>query len=277
MKKFKVDGRWFLGGSHLTLLLICFYFFDLQRSPFQIVSAYAAALATELVCSFVSKKNSHRTIGDTLFSAATEAAGLLILVRSSFDYAYIIFSIVAVSSKYLLRLDEKRHMFNPTNIAIVTGLVLIPRHYFEVRPDDFSQNIYPILHVFTFGMFAVYFGRTWTVTLSYFSSCCLISLLLTAFSYDTEIYFLGPEIGALGLIFMFLMITDPKTTPATRSGQYLFGASVAVILYVLRHFEVFYAHYFALFLVTLARGILEVARTKYGITIFQRAGATSSG
>ncbi len=257
MRKIKVDGRWFLGGSHLTLLLICYFFYDLQRTPFQIVTAYLAAFSTEFVFSRFSRKNSHRTMGDSMFSAATEAAGLLILVRSSFSYAYIIFASVAVASKHLLRLDEQRHMFNPTNIAIVIGLVLIPRHYFEVRPDDFSRNIYPILHVLTFGTFAVIFGKTWQVTLSYFATCCILSIILSALTGDTEIYFLGPEIGALGFIFMFLMITDPKTTPASKSGQLLFGASVAALLYLFRAFEVFYAHYFALFAVTLGRGVYE--------------------
>lgn len=270
MKKNEIDGRWFLGGSHLTLLLISVVFFSLQRSPFQIVSVYVATLTTELFFSYVSKKNKHRKLGDLLFSAATEAAGLLILVRSSFEYAYIIFGIAAVASKYLLRLDEKRHMFNPTNIAIVTGFVLIPRHYFEVRPDDFSVSLYPILHVLVFGICATYFAKTWTITLSFVSSCCVISLLLSALTQDTEIYFLGPEIGTSGLIFMFLMITDPKTTPTSKIGQYIFGVSIAVFLYTLRYFEVFYAYHFALFLTSLLRGILEFAKMHYGWVPFRR-------
>lgn len=253
----KIDGRWFLGGSHVTLLLISYFFYDLQRTPFQIFSAYVAAFCTEIFFFHVTKKNSHRTIGDSLFSAATEAAGLLILVRSSFQFAYVIFAIVAVASKYALRLDERRHMFNPTNVAIVTGLVLIPRVYFEVRSDDFSLGLYPILHVFLFGTVAVYLGRTWMVTLSYITTAFAISFASHLATDQSLIYFIGPELGAIGFIFMFLMITDPRTTPSSKIGQAVFGSAVAVVLYVLRAYEVLYAHFLALFLVTLIRGIYE--------------------
>lgn len=184
-------------------------------------------------------------------------------MRNNFEFRVRVynFATVAVASKYLLRLDDKRHMFNPTNIAIVIGLVLIPRHYFEARLDDFSQNIYPIVHVFLFGVLAVYHGKSWAITLSYFATCCLISLTLTGFSYETAIYFLGTEVGALGLIFKFLMITDPRTTPRSKAGQYFFSASVAALLYIFRSFEIFYAHYFAHFVATLVRGIYETLVT----------------
>lgn len=42
---------------------------------------------------------------------------------------------VAVASKYFLRIDEKRHAFNPTNFAIVAALIFTPNELIEIRPD----------------------------------------------------------------------------------------------------------------------------------------------
>ena len=132
-----LDGRWFLGGSHLTLLIVSIFYFNLARSPFQIVTAYAAAILVELALHRMTGKTKHRSAWDVIFSAATEAAGLLILVKLPNPYAYAMMSAVAVASKYFLRIDEKRHAFNPTNFAIVAALIFTPNELIEIRPDEF--------------------------------------------------------------------------------------------------------------------------------------------
>lgn len=252
----KIDGRWFLGGSHLTLLIVSIVYFNLARSPFQIVTAYLAAVTIELLLHRFTNKTKHRGTLDVMFSAATEAAGLLILVKLNHPYAYAFMSAVAVASKYLLRIDEKRHAFNPTNFAIIASLIFIPNESIEVRSDEFNLTYYAIGHVIFFGIFAVKLGGTWRVSASYFCSVLVLSGLLSLVHNESWIYYLGPELGAIGMIFMFLMITDPKTTPKSHLLQVFYGASVGLVLYVLRYFEVFYAHFLALFVVTLVRALL---------------------
>ena len=251
----KLDGRWFLGGSHLTLLIVSIFYFNLARSPFQIVTAYAAAILVELALHRITGKTKHRSAWDVIFSAATEAAGLLILVKLPNPYAYAMMSAVAVASKYFLRIDEKRHAFNPTNFAIVAALIFTPNELIEIRPDEFNLTYYAIGHVIFFGVFAVILGKTWRVAAAYFCSILLFSGLFSIVERESWIYFLGPEIGAIGMVFMFLMITDPKTTPKSNEMQIVYGVSVGLFLYILRYFEVFYAHFLALFIVTLLRAV----------------------
>lgn len=258
MKKF--DGRWFLGGSHLTLLLVCIFFYNLQRSPLQIVSAYITGFLIELAFYSLTDKNKERSLFDCLFSSATEAAGLLILVKSTYDWFYIPMTAVAVGSKYFLKKDTKSHLYNPTNFAIVAMFALVPRRFFELRGDEFNISFYPMLHVLVFGVFAVFYGKTWRVTVSYLVTICLLSFLLSVTLGESFIYLLGPEISAIGLIFMFLMITDPKTTPKENVHQYAFGSAVAILLYLLRMNEFYYAHYIALFLVILIRGHYQLLK-----------------
>lgn len=256
LSKFLTEGRTYLGGSHFTLLIISFLFFNLQRSWVQIISAILVSFIVEYACRLVSSKNRERSIWDSLFSAFTESAGLLILIRSRETWFYAFISAIAVISKYVLTTNERKHFYNPTNIAIVLCLAFLPATTFDVRPDEFDVSIYSIFHVMSFGILAVYFGKTWRVTLGYVTGLFLFSAILSLLKADPFVYFLGPEIGAIGMIFMFLMITDPKTTPKNAGPQYVFGFAVAGVLYLLRWNELIYANYFALFLVTLTRGLL---------------------
>lgn len=251
----KIDGRWLLGGSHFFLLIVTLVFYKLQRSPVQIFTAYATAVIVEIFFYKYSSKNKARRLFDCIFSACTEAAGLLILVRSPYDWLYIPLSFLAVSSKYIFRRSATQHLFNPTNFAIVAAVALLPKKFFEMRGDEFNLNLYPMLHVTLFGLYAVYLGKTWRVALSYFLTIVTISMVLSRLIGESPIYLLGPELGASGLIFMFLMITDPKTSPTSSRGQIWFGMAIGCLMHVLKYNEFFYAQYFSLFVILVARGL----------------------
>ena len=247
----KIDGRFFLAGNHLSLLLISMAYFNLQRSWFQLVSAYVTAIIVEICFYYFSDKNRHRKLMDCIFSAIAEGAGLLILIKSTFDWFYVALAAVAVSSKYLLKKGPRDHLFNPTNFAIVVVLAFIPRKFFEIRGDEFNLSFYPIIHVIAFGILAVIIGKTWRIALSYFLTIISVSFILSVIQQESMIYLLGPEIGATGLIFMFLMITDPRTTPGNFKEQVFFGVALGVLLYALRFRELYYGHFLALFILTL--------------------------
>jgi Na+-translocating ferredoxin:NAD+ oxidoreductase RnfD subunit len=51
------------------------------------------------------------------------------------------------------------------------------------------------------------------------------------------------------LIFAFLMMTDPRTTPESPARQWAFGAAVAAIHLCLRYAQVPYSPFIALFVV----------------------------
>jgi hypothetical protein len=55
----------------------------------------------------------------------------------------------------------------------------------------------------------------------------------------------GPEYQ----LFIFFMITDPKTTVKSRSGQCIVAFSVALVEMILRLNQVVYAPFYALFMV----------------------------
>jgi hypothetical protein len=254
LKTLRIDGRWFLGGSHISLVIISLYTFQLQRTPLQLGFGVGVALATEFFLASVTKKYSSAIGLDRFLSAFTEAAGILVLLKSHIWWFYGAVSFLAVASKYLLRRDRGSHVFNPTNFAIVAALTFFPLYWFEARGDDFTVTSYPMMHVTFFGILATSFGGTIMVSLAYIAS--LAFWLFVFFPLHTKadaIYAFGPELGAIGLIYLWLMITDPKTAPASFKNQAVFAFCVAFLHIFLRKHEYLYSRYVALFVVTLVR------------------------
>jgi Na+-translocating ferredoxin:NAD+ oxidoreductase RnfD subunit len=67
-------------------------------------------------------------------------------------------------------------------------------------------------------------------------------------------------------LFVFFMITDPKTTVTSRWGQCVVAALVAVVEMLLRLGEVVDAPYYALFLVGPTANVIEIAAKRARVT-----------
>jgi hypothetical protein len=66
--------------------------------------------------------------------------------------------------------------------------------------------------------------------------------------------------GVAFVLFTFYMVTDPATTPCQSRGQLLFGSLVGVTYGALVILHVVFGFFFALTLVSLARGITLYAQ-----------------
>lgn len=246
-----IDGRYFLFGSHITLFWVALAEYGLPRTQVQFMSAYVTAVVLELFLHYKLKKYPNATWHDRALSAVAEAAGIMLLVRSSSWYFYAFCSAIAVLSKYAFVRHDGVHMFNPTNFAIIFCLAVLPIHYFQIYPDEYSLRVYPIIHVIIIGTLAVAYGRTLSVVLGYFVGLVCWGLVAEIFTTGGFVRAVYPEIGAFGMIFAFLMITDPKTTPASVPLKFLFGAAVGVMVLVLRTGRISYPNFVALFIVSI--------------------------
>jgi hypothetical protein len=258
----EIDGRWFLGGSHLSLVFISILFFHLPRTPLQIVFGYATGILTEFLLFKFSSKYTNKPFTDRAFSASTETAGLLVLLKSHIWWFYGFLSFLAVASKYTLKKDSNSHIFNPTNFAITLSLILLPTNWFASWADEYMVSLYPMLHVLCFGLIAVWLGRTYVVSISYFVGIVIWVLLFFPINTISKIvYAFGPEFGTIGLIFLFLMITDPKTAPKNFYHQAIYGFTIAFIHIFLRSRQLLYSRYTSLFIVTLIYYFLDKRKT----------------
>jgi Na+-translocating ferredoxin:NAD+ oxidoreductase RnfD subunit len=99
------------------------------------------------------------------------------------------------------------------------------------------------------------------ITATYVVSFVALSLLRTAFTGDSFLAEVAPITGPMYQLFIFFMITDPKTTVKPRWAQCLVVFLVAVVEMILRLEENIHAPYYALAIVGPIANAIEIALT----------------
>jgi enediyne biosynthesis protein E5 len=157
-------------------------------------------------------------------SALISGLSLCLLFRTNEPVLAVAAAGVAVASKFLIRIGHK-HVFNPTNVAVVTLLLLSDRVW--VSPGQWGSAAWFAFLMASAGSLVVTRAARADVTLAFLASWIV---LVAGRSWWLGEPFAIPlhrfQSGAL-LLFAFFMISDPKTTPDSRAGRLIFAALVA--------------------------------------------------
>ncbi|NNM01191.1 MAG: hypothetical protein HKO62_10610 [Gammaproteobacteria bacterium] len=215
------DPRW-LQLVSLTVLLV----YGVALLDFSIGAAQMAwTMAGALLCQYLAGRLAGLPRFDP-FSALISALSLCLLLRTDIPALAGIAAVVAIGSKFLLRAGG-RHLFNPTAFAIVT-LTLLTDHAW-LSFGQWGPVALWGLGLAGLGMMVVTRARRADVTLAFLAAFGLILLGRAAWLGDPLTIPLHQlQNGAL-LLFAFFMISDPRTTPASRRGRIVFGLTVAAV------------------------------------------------
>lgn len=221
-------------GSHLS--------FGILESFEMTLLAIGAAVATELLLSRV-----FRGEWPHLASAYISGISVGILVRSVLAWPFALCSAISITSKYALRY-RGRHLWNPSNFGICALLFLAPGAVAHLSVQ-WGNNLWPMAVIWVLGAFIIHRFRRFHICLTYVVAFLAFAWLRTWFTGDLFLAEVAPITGPMYQLFVFFMITDPKTTVSTRRGQMLVAFLVALVETVLRLGEVVHAPFYALFLV----------------------------
>lgn len=162
-------------------------------------------------------------------SALISGLSLCLLLRTSDPWLAVAAAGLAVFGKFLLRWRDK-HIFNPTNFALAALLVAGDGRVW-LSPGQWGSVAFFAFLMICVGNLVVLRAARSDIALAYLA---IHSGLLFARSWSLGEPMTIPlhrlESGAL-LLFAFFMISDPKTTPDTRSGRLLFALLVALGAY----------------------------------------------
>jgi Na+-translocating ferredoxin:NAD+ oxidoreductase RnfD subunit len=244
-----IDPRWFVLVNNALLLLWGLAFFGLQRDGVQVASCLAVSLVCELVLARITNKHAQVSLRDRALSAATAGVSTLILLRSPDEWFYALIVAIAIGSKYAILDAAGRHVFNPTNFAIVFAVAFLPDHL-QVRPDQFAGSPWLMAQILVFGALAIARGARFRTTAGYYATVLFLGLPIGVALGVKPLWILAPEMNTSTLIFAFLMMTDPRTTPSSLPRQWIFGAGVALVHLALRYTQVPFAPFIALFALT---------------------------
>ncbi|MBT8085524.1 MAG: hypothetical protein HKN35_13330 [Woeseia sp.] len=157
-------------------------------------------------------------------SAMITALSLTLLLRSSDPLWLGLAAIIAISSKFLLRINGK-HIFNPANGAIV-ALMLLSNEVW-VSTGQWGNTAIAAFALACCGFLVLTRARRAETTLAFLAAYSALLIGRALWLGDPlTIPFHQLQNGAL-LIFAFFMISDPKTAPDAAIGRILYGCIVA--------------------------------------------------
>ena len=195
-----------------------------------------------------------------LASAYISGIGVGMLVRSPAFWPYALCSAISITSKYVLRVDG-RHIWNPSNFGIVAMLVLAA-DYVAGLSVQWGNTLLPMIVVWCFGCVIIYSLGRFHVTATYVASFVSLALLRSAVTGHPFLSEVAPITGPMYQLFIFFMITDPKTSVRPVWGQCLVAFLVALVEAVFRLFQWVHAPYYSLFLVGPVANLVEIAWTR---------------
>jgi len=256
-----------------------------------LATAYACEIWFEIVDCYLHKREPRFAGGwrnkvDFLLSAHITGLACAMLLYSNARLMPIVFaSAIAISSKALFRVamqNGQRHFLNPSNFGITLTLLLFP--WVGIAPPyHFSENIHgwgswilPAVIVMSGSFLNIKFTKRICVVLGWAGGFLIQGLLRNLIFGVPLTATLLPMTGVAFVLFTFYMVTDPATSPCTSRGQLLFGSLVSVTYGVLVTAHVVFGLFFALTLVSLARGITLYAQNYLNATSRQGVAAQAT-
>jgi len=157
-------------------------------------------------------------------SVLISGLSLCLLLRTNSPLLAVAGALLAVFGKFLVRVRGK-HVFNPTNFAIV-ALLLTGEAW--VSPGQWGSAAFFGFLLACVGGLVVNRAARSDVTLAFLLAYGGLVIARSLWLGEPMVIPLHRlQNGAL-LIFAFFMISDPRTTPDSRAGRILFAVLVAV-------------------------------------------------
>jgi enediyne biosynthesis protein E5 len=215
------DARHYQIAALATLLAINFTSIDFGAKPLASALAIGGAVAMQVACS--------RFFGlphVDLRSPLITGLSLSLLLRADEPWLHAVAGIIAIGSKFVLRIDG-RHIWNPAGFAIV--VLLVGTTHVWISPGQWGAEIWFATLVSFFAILVLHAARRSDVALFFLGSHAVLLLARAVWLGDPLAIPLHQlESGSL-LIFSFFMISDPRTTPDSRLGRFLFAFAVALL------------------------------------------------
>jgi enediyne biosynthesis protein E5 len=243
LKRFFSPENRYLAPMLITCILLVGHFsFGMLESYKKTGLAILASLLTELILGrlFVGK-------WPNLASAYITGISVGILVRSPAFWPYALCAVVSIMSKYVLRV-KGRHIWNPSNFGISVLVFLAPETAATLS-IQWGNYLLPMVVIWILGSIIIWRVRRFHITGTYvacFIAFAFLRSFLTGSPWQSEV---APLTGPMYQLFIFFMITDPKTTVRSNKWQCIVVAIVALVEMILRLMQVVYAPFYALFLV----------------------------
>jgi Na+-translocating ferredoxin:NAD+ oxidoreductase RnfD subunit len=219
----RLDPRYLIAAL-ITLVLVA------AQLRYHMVGGYDRLLLALAVCTATEALLSWFDRGKVvnLLSAYISGISLTLLIKpqGAALWPFVLGGFLAISSKYVLRYRDN-HLWNPTNFAIVALLLAAPDRV-SVLSHQFGNDVATNLVIWTFGLVIAARVGVLHITLTYLASFLLLNGVRAAALGQPVLPELAPITGPMYQLFVFFMITDPRTAVRGRRGQIVVAILIAL-------------------------------------------------
>lgn len=158
-------------------------------------------------------------------SALISGLSLCLLLRTNSLLLTILTAVLSIASKFVLRWRGK-HLFNPTNFGLV--VMMLSTEAVWVSPGQWGNAAIFALLLLGLGTLVVYRSTRSDVTYAFLGLYSVLHIGRALWLGDPLSIPLHHLSNGSLLLFAFLMISDPKTTPDSRTGRVLFALCITL-------------------------------------------------
>ena len=241
--------------AFITLILV------IGHLSFGILESYQKtmlAIVTSIICELVLGRLLLKR-WPNLASAYITGISVGILLRAPGYWPYIVCALLSITSKYVLRVNG-RHIFNPSNFGIC-AMLFLASDAVATLSIQWGNNLAAMAVIWVLGSLIIWRARRFHICATYVASFLFLSLVRAWITGDPWLSEVSPITGPEYQLFIFFMITDPKTTVKPRWAQCLVVFLVAVVEMILRLSENIHAPYYALAIVGPIANAIEIGIT----------------
>ncbi|MBX3039268.1 MAG: RnfABCDGE type electron transport complex subunit D [Bdellovibrionaceae bacterium] len=244
------DPRFVFGTFAIFFIWFSLVTMSFGRTLGDFLICFFAMVSLELIFNYILRR-------EIVFplSGMISSVGAFLLVDTQSIWIVLLVAFLTIGSKFFIQL-RGRHIFNPNNFAIVVVALAFPELVSPTGGMRWGGQLWLAVLIFTFGLILVYRARRWLVSFSYISVFFSLALLFKTMSINNSIYTL---LSPGSQLFIFFMISDPRTSPNSQKLQILFGVSIALLDHLFRLNQFRLAGLFSLFLVALLYSLADLS------------------
>jgi Na+-translocating ferredoxin:NAD+ oxidoreductase RnfD subunit len=225
----KIDPRYLIAFL-ITLVLVAGQLrYHMLGGYDRLACALAVCMATEALLSWFDRGKIVN-----LQSAYISGISLTLLLKPQGGalWPFALGGFLAIASKYVLRYREN-HLWNPTNFA-VSALLLLAADRVSVLSHQFGNELATNLVIWTFGLIIAARVGVLHITLTYVASFLLLNSMRAAVLGQPLLPEIAPITGPMYQLFVFFMITDPRTVVRGRRRQIVVAVLIAIMEMLIR-------------------------------------------
>lgn len=225
----QIDPRYLIAFLITLVLLAAQLRYHMFGGYDRLVLTLSVCLATEAVLSWFDRG---KVVN--LLSAYISGISLTLLLKPQGGalWPFALGGVIAISSKYVLRYRDN-HLWNPTNFA-VSALLLAAPDRVSVLSHQFGNDLTTNLVIWIFGLIIAARVGVIHITLTYVASFLLLNTLRALAFGQPLLPEIAPITGPMYQLFVFFMITDPRTIVRGRRKQILVVIAIAVMETLIR-------------------------------------------